>query len=270
MCRFSNANALAFVSRVTNSLTKKFGKNNIIVNHTGHSLGAILAEIFSTSFEYWEFARRVVSFESPGSKPIIQTMVDAGVVPKDALARAKNNCWIILSGTNIINTCNEQIAKPLRAKIPINYDVLDGPLTVIPSEYYLNYYYVIGYTFLDQHKMTKIYDFFKTGGVAWQIPGQYPVGFKKGYEAYLYEDDYNYWPDYISKIWDTHSEIRVAYKNVFSSYYEFFVKTYLTRPVSLRKSVEFDQTLFRESKENIEDDYVLVNKSDIEKSDLTI
>src|SRR5690606_38689095 len=78
-----------------------------MTSQVGHSLGSIITEIMcaATFGDNPGFTKRSVSFESPGSKPTIQTMVEAKALPANALTVAEQNCCIIQTHYDVINTC---------------------------------------------------------------------------------------------------------------------------------------------------------------------
>ena len=201
-----------------------------IITQVGHSLGAIIAEIMCAATFYIEtlLTRRAVSFESPGSKQMIESMIEKKSLPPNALNIAKKNCTIIQTHVNIINACNEQINDVNTLDIPFNYDVFDGPISIVPSEYFENYYYIIGYSFLDQHKIQHIYDYLKAKKKP-SFAGKWPFGFENGYLHYKSLRLENYWDDgYIKICWDTHPLIQWYYNYQYDEYYNYFVKEYLS------------------------------------------
>jgi hypothetical protein len=80
---------------------------------TGHSLGALMAELCFAKF-YESDPLRIfgaVVFESPGSKPLIEHEIESGKLPSYILAIFPYFVWILNADVNVINTCFEQSGK---------------------------------------------------------------------------------------------------------------------------------------------------------------
>lgn len=207
-----------------------------IITQVGHSLGAIIAEIICAATFYIEtlLTRRAVSFESPGSKQMIESMIKKKSLPPNALEIAKKNCYIIQTHVNIINACNEQVNDVNTLDIPFDYKVSYGPISILPSEYFENYYYIIGYSLLDQHKIQHIYNYLKKEGKP-SFAGQWPFGFESGYSHYKKLGLDQYWNLYIRICWNTNPFVRWEYGYVYDNYYNYFIKEYLSDSITLDK-----------------------------------
>lgn len=105
---------------------------------------------------------------------------------------------------------------------------MGGPITNVPSSYVVNYYYIAGYSFTDQHKIKHIYDHLLKGNAPYPVM-DWPFGFANGYSKYKSYTDFSfYWDGYIKTCWDTHPEIQDEYKDIYDDYHQFFVKEYLS------------------------------------------
>jgi hypothetical protein len=93
-------NAKKFVSQVMANSQKIASP---VYFQTGHSLGAILAELAAA-----EFNTNAVTFESPGSRPIIQKMA-SGAQLKTYLANADAKVSTYNAAPNMINTVNGHV-----------------------------------------------------------------------------------------------------------------------------------------------------------------
>lgn len=229
------------VLKLKNDFPSESGEIEQIAVQSGHSLGAVISEIMcvATAGSNSLPITTCYSFESPGSKPIIENMVKEGsLLPLNALQIAAQSCCITQTHYDFVNTCNEQVVSSVNTlNIPFNYNVLAGPVKIVPKEYLLNIYYIIGYSFLDQHKIQHIYDYLSQGGeiglTAW------PFGFENGYESYRsYTKLKYYWDGYIKICWDTHPEIQAAYQGDYSKYNDYFISEYLSDSVDLHAQTQ--------------------------------
>lgn len=175
--------------------TEKFGPYRTIL-HTGHSLGAVYADLMAACAGWHD---GTITFENPGSRPIIKDAVNNGFLGKSAL-NYDVYCNNFLSDVNIINTCNKQFCLEFyRLKMPYKYDVFkQEPIFKIQRYALSNSYYIMTYTIDDQHKIENIYNHLKNDGlVTKEAAYSNPVGFQNGYAAYL---DVNkrseYWKEY--------------------------------------------------------------------------
>lgn len=81
--QFTN-NAVPFITAIKNELGTALPQYQI--TFTGHSLGAVLAELSAAKENV-----KAVTFDSPGSKPIIENMVSDSTLPNSALIQANQN-----------------------------------------------------------------------------------------------------------------------------------------------------------------------------------
>lgn len=185
------------------------------VASTGHSLGAVLSDCLAM-YDKISGGMPSITFENPGSKPILQKILNDNQVPVEdqlqILAQMKIVCQVYQAGVNIINTCNEQVGRAFRIQeMDYSYKWDKGPYFPITSSYRFNPFYVIGNTF-DQHRMAPIYDKVKSNDfIAEEI--QNPIGYNAGYVDYLDEKNNKYWETYFTAIWDNSPGERDEYKN---------------------------------------------------------
>jgi hypothetical protein len=182
---------------------------------TGHSMGAILADYIGLS------ATQTITFENPGSKPIIQSALirfgySADMV-SSALNRLKSSCRAYQAGVNIINTCNEQVGRTFRVS-PVDYEYKLNMAGLLlfppPPDYQANLTYTIDYL-RDQHSIAKLAKYITTARATIEVLN--PIGFQAGYIEYLNPANKNYWDGYLHKIWTSDSTlaagIRLKYNN---------------------------------------------------------
>ena len=215
------------------------------ITHTGHSLGAILAELcVASDVKYRDSLGESFgsTFESPGSKPIIQSMEKAGTLPSGASSYADGAIYIAMADVDAINTCNEQIGYMTPSLNPIGYDyaVDSKDAGILPPGKLL---YFSNYTVNDQHKMVKMYQYWKESKEYKIVKKEnvensaWVVGFDKGYEYYLtYEKRYNYWDGYLLYIWNSHPAIHSDYNDDVGQWSDFFISK-LNRTQSLRNNI---------------------------------
>lgn len=84
------------------------------VSHSGHSLGAVLAELSAA-----DFRDPAVTFDSPGSRPIIESMIEDGeiLIPSGMVISSFLNHLNIKSynaAPNLVNTTNEHVGQTIR------------------------------------------------------------------------------------------------------------------------------------------------------------
>ncbi|MCL5261348.1 MAG: ankyrin repeat domain-containing protein [Gammaproteobacteria bacterium] len=212
-------NALSYVDLVKKYVDSQYpgSEYNIYYSQTGHSLGAILAELIVASGYFTQTWDSKV-FDSPGVVPIIQHM--QGLLPKDAFERVKNGVRYDFSGANTINTFNEQISPP---SINLEFEHEDFekhkiPLSKIGSPGMI--YYFFDYT-QNQHQMINFYDKWhsNTSGsktIVYNKDFTWPIGFDAGYRYFISTDDIcrgQYWNSYMAYMWAHSPGIHDLYKN---------------------------------------------------------
>lgn len=183
--------------------------------HTGHSLGAILAEMSG-------MGDQVFTFENPGTKPILIDFIDTNIsdpekrnyVLEYILGFTKQNNMAIQSHVNMVNTCNEQIGnvyrcwnKPYKYNTATSTSILDP--FVIPTTYLKSLYYVDTYTF-QQHKMKDIVEYIVSDGEL--RPDVSPIGFNAGYQDYLDTSRHiGFWIKHFNDLYDSECPIAKLY-----------------------------------------------------------
>ena len=182
-------NAMDFSSKMENEISRKFNCRNIY--HTGHSLGAILAECAGLRSD------GIITFENPGFKPIIQDYIPIAQPGLNDEGKKylfdqicnwlKEYSFIIQSHVNMVNTCNEQTGNVYRLiHKPYKYDTsgmtgLFEPFE-IAARWYHSLYYIKTYS-LEQHGMDDIVECILSDNMP--VPDISPVGFQSGYMDFL-------------------------------------------------------------------------------------
>ena len=234
--QFSNG-AYLFDEYVRQYVDKNYPKSNYTytITHTGHSLGAILAELCVAASCENNFETGI-TFESPGSKSLISDMESKKILPPGALSWAEQMVITVLADVDAINTCNEQVATrsyPVDiSHVGYDYEADSVDAGIMPLGITL---YTLNYTLHDQHKMVKMYQYWQeaeeyefvkkesTQDVSW------PVGLENGYQCYM---NYNlrqaYWDGYMQYIWDKNQDIHAKYNNDFNQWTQFFKSNLIT------------------------------------------
>jgi len=263
--------AIAFTEYVKQKITAKFPHKNgsdnypsILYWHVGHSLGAILTELCVARYILEDEGTVGISFESPGSKPIMDKLVLEGRLNADAIRIMKQmpTMFICNADVNCINTCNEQIAQV--------YQIEDGyelPITrVNPTDIS---FYILFFT-LDQHSILKIYNYWSSPIEKGPILRNWPIGLEVGYQYYMkYSNHSSYWEAAMENVWKNDPNLEARFFNIYQDYHESMMKKYfsdtnaqLISKVGLFKPSNQKSQLL----EDIEDDYVFVEKPDINVS----
>lgn len=197
--------------------------------HTGHSLGAIHAELnylYHRSKEPLGYIY-ATTFESPGSKEIIEGLMLTNSLPAASLAWA-SSIEIINTDINVINTANQQASFPYR--ISPGYNFLNIPkinISPIDIKYFATFFSI------DQHNMTKIYNYFQKGGDFIDC-GPYPAGiinafnYYKIYNPTIDQGHRDYWNQAFKVYWDNHNEIHTDYGDKFDNYREYMIRHHLS------------------------------------------
>lgn len=118
-----NDGAEPFMTRARDRYKQRFNNTLEIaeadVLHTGHSLGAVLAELSA-----YRFHGAAVTFDSPGSLPIIRKEFDANVKPEDV------NVITFQAAPQAINRVNEHVGHIYRIYPPFEDTILFEPANV--------------------------------------------------------------------------------------------------------------------------------------------
>lgn len=206
----------------TNIMEERYGNSLMQTSQTGHSLGAILADVSSIhdpieDAKYWHPIRSSVTFENPGSKEIIYAWLkqlskrpgrsnfDPDIIMDIVLRDFAPNCIVIQSHVNFINTCNTQLGVVHRL-IDKPYDLSDMPDFILRSPYLIssqakgNMYYLIQ-NMLNQHAILPILDYINLGGHI--IESESPVGLQEGYRYFLdYRKNPLFWDEFFKMAWE--------------------------------------------------------------------
>lgn len=186
---------------------------------TGHSLGASLAEISAAQENV-----PAVTFDSPGTVPIINTLMSDGQLPADALSKAHANTKTYLANPNLVNTLHPHLGTFYRVYPPYNMAIPGDPTSAISYSLY--------YTILNQHKMGGLLaQFNQNTGLpqVWSQPTSWPVGTlvsTSGYNNYLnYAKNPYFWNQYIARQWSL--SLNNGATN-FKAFRDNFIKSKLT------------------------------------------
>lgn len=196
--------------------------------HTGHSLGAIHAElnyVYQTKNDYG--STYAVTFESPGSKEIIEGLVLANILPGNSLWWARS-VEIINTDINLINTSNQEVSPVWRISPGYNFvNIPKVDLSPVDIKYFATLF-----TY-DQHSMAKIYTYFQNGGEL-SLDDIYPVGVENAFKYYKTyypqwnEEHRDYWNQAFKVYWENHNEIHAEYDNNLDIYREYMIRHHLS------------------------------------------
>jgi hypothetical protein len=221
-------NAAPFIDYVKDYVEKNYPSCDCLISeYTGHSLGAVLAELSVARQSLYDDPRLAITFDSPGSKPIIQDMVDNKALPANAVLFTSQLVASDFSDVNAINSCNEQIdedAYPNTNISPYTYDQDGG---VPPSPGYI--YYFVGFTAENQHKMINFYNYWKNNDAHPEKKLKsrsftWPIGFFNSYDYYItYDNHPDYWNGYVKNYWDNHPDIHNNYDESYDNFSDYFI-----------------------------------------------
>jgi hypothetical protein len=261
-------NANQFVLKTLGEIEGKKYQYHLI--QTGHSLGAIIADLLSVLKRPTPFSCQSYTFDNPGSKPIIEEMIKRGEADPGAIDQAKRGNNAYQSNPNVINTCNEQATKVSLIEFrKWNYNVFDGPMIPIPSSYILNLYYIFGYT-PERHAIKTICESLKEN-CNYNNVIEWPYGLKAGYKRYLSDSwldgSSHYWSGYAEIIWQKRPDIQEEYHWYYRHFYlDFLDFLHQTRDnvmnLSSNKSMLFFQVKSPNDIDKIIDEFIMINKND--------
>jgi uncharacterized protein YqkB len=205
-----NSGDIELISNWVSYLINSAISINIPIYNTGHSLGAVYADLLNYwIFDFWSRAyginplnRKSITFENPGSKEIIrnifrdwrsgQSYVELYPIHSE-MYQAYN------ADINIINCCNENAGKTFKlADLPYKYNF--NSLNTMNPNVYLNFPYYVEYTF-QQHGIDNIKSYIQGGGKI--IEYTYPNGIQNSYISWLNGDVRKvYWEGYFKHKWE--------------------------------------------------------------------
>ncbi|MCD6034633.1 MAG: hypothetical protein K0R63_374 [Rickettsiales bacterium] len=168
-----------------NTFVKQQASSGTTITYSGHSLGGALAELSAAQDNV-----KATSFDSPGTKPIIQDMIDDGTLPRNAMTNAKTNITTFNAAPNLVNMANEHVGSNLRLDFP--FDIHDNAGVNLGADY-------VAFSF-HQHSMQNFVDAFDpvTGKL---VVNATPVGTwsTAGYDDFIsYTSNQRYWDSYIA------------------------------------------------------------------------
>lgn len=223
-----------FVKHVIDTINKQYSPDEYQVNWfvTGHSLGATLAELTIADNEMISMSG--LSFESPGSVPLIEHMQKNGSLPESALAYVRS---IDKSGNLVavsinarpdgINTFQLTPNQPV-GPVPVPNIYPPNLLNVLPiMPGYLDY---ISYSFCVEHPMKNILEWINSNDIS-KLPATvkpWPKGFFAGYQWYKsYVENQDYWDGYVHELWDKNGRLSTLIQTAFSYSFETFKGYYI-------------------------------------------
>lgn len=197
--------ALEFIKSTLKLLiSSKSSDTTFIVSHTGHSLGAAIAEIVGAFRD-----ESVVSLESPGTRDMIQKLVENGILSQNTLQKTAGKVIQLMADVNFINTYNNQVSlpytcilKPYNLEPNFNWaatiiEKLMTPAAHIGEYYYDNPYYYTTYA-LSQHMVDNFSAYLEEKEPILQT--SWPVGLANGYKAYKSVKRLDYWKQYVNDL----------------------------------------------------------------------
>jgi hypothetical protein len=234
------SSSLKFTNYVHNLVKMRFSenKNSAVVTyiHVGHSLGAIHAELnyayqYSMSETDGSYHQTYeISFESPGSKPIMEPLIDRGDI--STTFRYYSPGSVAIDGDiNLINTANDQITPP---EYIYDYSFFDSTPIIKSQMNPIDFKYFSTYYTKYQHSMINIYNYIKKHGSnpSENLPDT--TGALSAYEYYknyyygpTYHERTIYWDHVFSTYWNFHDEIHSGYGNDFYAYKKHMIENYL-------------------------------------------
>lgn len=113
--------AIPFVDTVIASTARQY--TGFDVSFTGHSLGAILAELCAA-----KYTRSAVTFESLGTREMIDDMARKDQLPRDAPIKVEKNIFSYQAAISLINRINGYLGTRIR----LYPDFSLAPLSIVP------------------------------------------------------------------------------------------------------------------------------------------
>ncbi len=222
--------------------------DKIFYLYTGHSLGALLAELsYCYNLIILDDTRfnKCVSFESPGSLALLNKLMSDGTIPPTASHLAPRSLLALVADVNFINTAAKHIGTLWKCDIPYTYTESKH----LPQLW--SYFW--DFTVHNQHL---IKGFIQHCSTAHKIEKFWPWGFKSAYNNYVtYSERPAYWDRFMALYWDKHPQEQIAFHHDYDRFTKTFKSVYLkgaSLAVSTRPSVFFQNPdrFFVEDSEN--------------------
>ncbi|MFN7097986.1 MAG: lipase family protein, partial [Gammaproteobacteria bacterium] len=257
--QFKNS-ALPFIKQVIAKINQDFPYSNPNTNmqygaelgFTGHSLGGALAEL-STAYTASMSGLRYEhdypnsplsglgsycnSFESPGSGQLLTVLLNDKMINCRGIAALKNILETYVADIDAINTALEHVGYEIQI-IDVGYDWLPDVTGKLPMAPDLVYYFR-QYSIEDQHRMQKMYNAIKNGGIGPSRAAiNWPVGADAGLAAYMqYSPAINpnhfiWWEGYMERLWQQYPDLQSEYVGSegnpdYSAFKESYISQYL-------------------------------------------
>jgi len=231
-------NAIAYIDQVRKTAKAQYPDASLMYYQTGHSLGALIAELTTGSTVFDGVNTEV--FDSPGALTIIRNMMDAKILPSSALTMTAIWTTYDFSGANLINTTNPQIKPPHGEQIG-NYEFNHEdfaqaglPLDTLGSPGLL--YFWSGYT-TNQHHIDNFYYRWNKGikgneskyGVNLKNSNDvlWPSGWKEAYAyytGYKLKPRFDYWSGMVDYLWQHNPDLHKTYQDEHDFFMYFIAK----------------------------------------------
>lgn len=215
------------------------------VHVTGHSLGGTLSEILIAGYETQGMKGMV--FESPGSVPLIEKLINEGSLPPSALAYAKASTTCIYTAMDAVNTVMPTVAGTVgQIHIPNTYPgVFPNPYPAVipnPNDY------IFAWS-RHEHSIAEMLKHFNNSGFIMDVT-EWPEGFWAGYKAYVtYPEGDNltqpqryhqeYWDGYMNYLWNNcgylSDTLQIAFFENFPRFCQFFKSHLLYQQQSIEE-----------------------------------
>ncbi|HSW71148.1 MAG TPA: hypothetical protein VLH77_04130 [Gammaproteobacteria bacterium] len=213
-------NALQFVSEVRSYVQNHFSEKNPLILNTGHSLGALLAELIQAADS--SFRMYTSAYDTPGSKTMIDQLVGRHLLPRTAFENMKRHTSYYFTTVNAINTCNPQLGPLIDAPLyeinSAHEDFSNAPINQM-SPPGLTYYFW-NYS-LAAHAISH---FYHPKGL-FMVQANWPAGLRTGYHVYLSPIRYGqYWDDYMNYAWKNSRVLKFKFSGDFEAYRAQFLE----------------------------------------------
>ena len=201
-----NIGARKFIDDVHQKIALNSSIQDFTVSYTGHSLGAVLAELSAAQDRL-----TAVTFDSPGSLSIMQMHPEYGFNPNVPIVS-------YLAHPNIVNTINSHAGTLYTVNPPYNFSGYRIVTSAIRIADYLQYTLQQH----DRHGFVHLLDPKTNAPAPLAITqSQWPSGFVEGLIYFYSSDNSNYWSAYADHLGITYA--REAFFSSIASIHDFFV-----------------------------------------------